>query len=294
MVVLGDSLQESAPREAQSLLERSIERAEGCGHDRMVARAATELVWVYSLRQPNLAEQSASLARGAIARLGGDAQLEGWLANNTSAVLALQGRFDESKAAAERAVELKVRAVGHDHVDTCLSMIAESMALLRLGRLQEALALIEEAAAISKRWLESKSEGALNLRAVRADILSALGRYDEAEAEYGEALSGMAVGLNVGRTTRGLAQVMTSRGRPRHAMELLERALSLQDNDSPFEIADTQFALAEARGAAIPRDREAMRLAHAAAATYATTPYFPRERARIAAWLQAHHSARSD
>jgi tetratricopeptide (TPR) repeat protein len=294
MVLAGESEWPANPEAGQALVEEALERAESCGHDRMVARAAVELVWTYALRNPHMSERAASLARGVIARLGGDSRLEGWLANNMTFMLTEQGRFAEAKAVAEQSVEIKRRALGPDHLDTAISMNNVAMTLLKLGQPREALELIDRTIAIQLRWVGSRSEVIWNSYATRADVLFALGRYDEAESEYRRTLDTPVVDQrDHAYSLRGLGKTLTVRGRPKEAVPLLEAALRADAGDSPFEIADTEFALAEARDAASPRDLVALRLARQAAEAYATTPNFERERREIGAWLAARSASKS-
>jgi serine/threonine-protein kinase len=295
MVFEGSAEASMNPELAQGLLDRALEYAESCGHDLMVARAAIELVWAHGLRHPELAERAASLARGALTRLGGDARLESWLANNVSTVLFVQGRFADAQSEIERAIELKSRTVGSEHLDTAFSLDNEAQSLLRLGRTREALEVVDRALAIEALWVGVRSDHYLSAASSRADILLKIGKYAEAEAELRRLIATpTAYEINIGRECRSLGQAVTHLGRPLEAIPLLKRALRVQGTvDSPFEIADSKFALAEAREAASPRDPKALALAREAAATYSTTVYFPEERAQITSWLAAHQSVRS-
>jgi tetratricopeptide (TPR) repeat protein len=296
MVVAGDAESQESLERAEATLERAIERAESCGHDRMVARAATELVWVYGLRQSPLAERSASLARGALARLGGDSRLEAWLANNMSAMLAGEGRLVEAKAAAERAIELKSRASGPEHFDTALSMDNLALILLEAGELDRALDVSERMVEIASRWVGRNSVTYLSLLSTRADVIARLGRHAEAEADLRRVVAKFedrsVGGIRLGRGVKDLANAVALSGRPREAIPIFERALRLATDDSPYEIADTEFALAKARDAVTPGDTEALALADKAAAAYATTTFFERQRREIAAWKASHRPKR--
>jgi tetratricopeptide (TPR) repeat protein len=297
MVVEGDAeLAFGGMEHGLATLEHAIERAESCGHDRVVARAATELVWGYGFHQPNLAERYAALARGAIARLGGDSRLEGWLANNTGSLLYQEGRLEEARQSAERAVEIKRRALGPDNVDTAISMAALANVLCELNRAEEGLPIIEEAIAILKRWGTADSSLFPTTLAVRAGLVAKLGRYAEAEQALREVLARKnAVVNDVGaaRMHSGLGEILVHSGRPADAIPELERAARLQVIDSPFELAHTRFWLARARDELRPGDAVARDLAAQAAAVFATSPYFQSQRDEVTDWLAARQPARS-
>jgi tetratricopeptide (TPR) repeat protein len=296
MVLEGEAEIEPSPAVGQATLETAIERAESCGHDRMVARAATELVWAYGFRQFRLAERSASLARGAIARLGGDSRLEGWLANNLVSVLLEEGRLDEARAAAEQAIEIKSRALGPEHLDTANSIHNLALILSKTGELRRALEDSERALAIFERWSGPNSVLAWMERGMRAEILGLLGQTSEAETQLRRVLAwldGKGISdVRLARTLQVLGTTVLRSGRTREAIPFFERALRLQTDDSPSEIAETEFGLAKARDAVTRGDREALALAEKAAAAYATSPYFDRQRGEITAWLASHHPKR--
>jgi tetratricopeptide (TPR) repeat protein len=277
-----------------SELEQTIELAEKCGHDRIVARAAIGLAWGYTFRQPDLAERFAHLARSAIARIGGDDKLEGWLETNLSSLFMVQGRFAEGKEAAARAVAIKERYVGPRHIDTARSLSNLAGNLEGLGDFEAALKEIDRAMPIVRAW---SNEVALALVVgTRSEIIGDLGRLSEAEQGLRESLQVLErrTGLEIwtSRLLGALGDVLTRDGRAAEAIPYLERARTLQRNDSPFAIADVKFALAQARAALAPRDSKALELANEAALAYATTPYFERQRAEIAAWLATHAKTR--
>jgi tetratricopeptide (TPR) repeat protein len=298
MMLEGDAGLEALDNEpdvALAELEAAIERAESCGHDRVVARAATELVWGHGFRDPKASERFASLARGAIARLGGDGRLEGWLANNMSSMCFVQGRYEEAKDWAERALAIKQRTLGPDHVDTAISMAVLSGPYEELGQPGKALELTDRALEILERWVGPDSSLYITSTSNRGEFLDRLGRYAEAE----EVLRRMALklgppwrGLIAARTLDSFGSVLIHRGRPAEAIPYLEAAVREQVNDTPFELAKSRFELARAREAVSAGDPTARELATQAEAAYASSPYFARQRAEVAAWLAAHQPAR--
>jgi tetratricopeptide (TPR) repeat protein len=279
------------PQKGLPKLESALGRAEGCGEDRMVARAATTLVYAYGFSHLELAERFAALARAAIARLGGDSRLESWLDNNLSVALALNGRFPEARALAERAVKIKETTLGPEHLDVGISLDNLAGEMMMMGELQKALNVIERALAIESQWVEGPADVLLTALTTRGEILRRLGRFGEAERDFRRVLEAPWGDLIAARALQGLGELLVRRAQAREALPLLERAMGLEEGDSVFGLADTQFSLAKARDAIHSGDRTALKLAREAAAAYATTPNFPRERREIADWLAVHHSS---
>jgi tetratricopeptide (TPR) repeat protein len=298
MVLEGDAGLEALdkdPDDSLGTLEAAIERAESCGHDRVVARAATELVWGHGFHDPAAAERFASLARGAIARLGGDSRLESWLANNMAAMLFDQGRWQEAKVWAERAVAIKERTVGPDHVDTAISLTVQAGVYEELEQPEEALKLVDRALAIEERWVGPDSGLFLVSTGDRAEFLDKLGRSAEAEDLLRRVVSKIGPpwqGLAAGRALSVFSAVLIHRGRSAEAVPYLEEALRQQAKDTPFEVARTRFELAQARDEIAPGDSKAVELASQALAAYSSTPSLEHRRAEVAAWLAAHQPTR--
>lgn len=125
--------------------------------------------------------------------------------------LALQGRalagagqYGQALAVTQRALAQARDEFGAGHIN--LAYVLDDLATIHveLGRPEEALQLSDEALAIADRHLSPESTDAAALRANRAVILGALGRYREAQALYeaSYAVFATTLGENAERTVR--------------------------------------------------------------------------------------------
>jgi len=258
-------------------------------------RAATELVWAYA-GQPLIAENFAALARGAIARLGGDGRLEGWLSNNLAVVFRMEGRLDEARASAEQSVAIKERFLGPDHIDTAISLMNLGGILVDAGHPAEGLKYYDRASQIEASWAGTHASLEMGTRINRAEALGQLGHLAEAKeifetivAELGEETD--IDPRDVARTLTRFGEVLLREGEPARALRYLERARRIQVDtiEFPFEIAKNKFALARARAATAPGDGTALELAQQAASTYSTSPSFKQQYGDVTKWIADHH-----
>jgi tetratricopeptide (TPR) repeat protein len=285
------------PRAATSLIERALALAESCAHDRAVARAATELVYLNRNTDWPAAERWYALADAVLKRIGGDPRLQSWLANNLGSLRDLQGRTEEARQAFESAVQMKTALLGPDHPDVALSLANLADVLRTLGRGPEALTTADRALAIEERWYGGNSAAVAYALVTKGELLIKQSRLDEAEQVMTRALHIMTTELPVDSAApsyalAGLGNVALARGDAATAVSLLERALAMREahDSTPFELAESRFALARAL-ARDGRDRarsrpQALALARAALATYANAPAFERRAAEVRVWLK--------
>jgi tetratricopeptide (TPR) repeat protein/tRNA A-37 threonylcarbamoyl transferase component Bud32 len=297
LVVEGEALSARSPAAGQPLLEEAIPRAESCGHDRIVARAAAGLVEFYLVRDPSRADRMADLARGALERAGGDVRLEGWLANNVGNLRSDQGRLDEAKQQYEHAIELKKLLLGPEHIDVAVSETNLADLLNELGRNDDALALVDRALAVERRP-GSGSYFLSNALMSRGHILADLGRLAESEAEFRRAIALLGGGDSDddpqwAAAAMGLGEVLERRGDDRQAVHYLERALRQVVWEARFRIADGQFSLARALSKIDSIDPMIRALASQAAATFAQSPFFEQRRRAVAEWLARQPASRA-
>jgi tetratricopeptide (TPR) repeat protein len=296
LVIRGETAIITDPRTATSLLERALALAESCAHDRAVARAASQLVYLNKNTDWPAAERWYTLADAVLKRIGGDPRLQSWLANNLGTLRALQGRTDEARQAFESAVQTKTALLGPDHPDVALSLANLADVLGTLGRGPEALTTADRALAIEEHWYGGNSAAVAYALVNKGELLIKQSRLDEAEQVMARALHIMTTELPVDSAApsyalAGLGNVALGRGDVAAAIDLLDRALKMREahDSTQFEIAQSRFALACALAREGRSEPRAHTLALTALATYAQAPAFERQAAEVRGWLEKHN-----
>jgi hypothetical protein len=271
--------------------EEAIVVGEACGHDMVVAHAATELTIDYAYVDSRLAERSAALARAALERIGGDSRLEGWLANNLGALHLWQGNVQEATVDTEQAVATKIRVLGADHPDVGRSLSNLSTLLRLRGRLAEALEANDAGSRAFGTWDSESLIWNMHL-AHRSAILCGLGRLDEAQAIADllfRARDKWARG-DEGDLLGELSCIKVARGSTADAIAHLEDTLSAQRRaqTSRWQLAETQFQLALALAKQTGRSSRSEKLAQAALTIYSGLPDFSWQRQEVQGWLAEH------
>jgi len=213
--------------------------------------------------------------------------------NGLGVVLERSGRWPEALVQLEAALALREATFGPEHVNVAITLDNLGSVLTRLGR-------YDEARDASQRALELRGKH-LGLRHPHyASSLVNLGLVAEKQGRLDEALEHHRRAQEIWEEALGpdhpyIAFPLTSMGRAEHgrgndtqARALLERALKLRAaSGSPYELAETEFALAqvcwsteplEARGSAERAVAHLRDEAHAGADLRRT----------IEAWLRAH------
>jgi tetratricopeptide (TPR) repeat protein len=266
---------------AVPLLEKTVDAAERCGHDRVVATALTELVFEYSIENWDTAERAAGLASAVLARIGGDRHTESWLANNIGGLRLRQGRFEDARREIQRSLEMKQELLSADHPDFAISMSNLGAVLVKLGRFDEALAATRRAGSILSKWESDDSDLALTALENEGEALLGLGRLGEAEAALQRALAGYnrtVANENPNRleTLSSLATLWVKRGDLARAIPVFEEVLATRQRsgEAPSEVAQAQLDLAVALNRA-GRDRpRSLDLARRALTTFTAYPSF--------------------
>jgi tetratricopeptide (TPR) repeat protein len=272
-----------AVRQATVNLRRALVVAQRCGHDRLVAEAATNLA-VLDYENVARSEAYAELAEATIGRIGGDLRLEGWLANNRGAVAYARGQCQSAIEHLNMAIALKTSRIGSDPVDVAISERNLAQALRHLGRFNEALTVAKRAESAVLKWaLSSPVLTAVTIEAT-GDALVDLGRLDEAEEEYRRALVIVMASPNLDHAVidvlrGGLGRVFLERADVRAALPYLEGALKAVEVD---ERAEYQFLVARALGPKNPRARV---LAAEAEAYFEARPDLRWRAQKIRAWM---------
>jgi serine/threonine protein kinase len=271
------------PKLGEQLLTRSVWSALASRGDEVMVSAASRLVYAIGVDQQRLddASQWSELAKAALARMGGNEELESELFNNMGVMYARQGRNAEALAAYQRALQLADRALGPDHVRR--SNILGNLGNLhrKEGQHEEALKVLGDALALRERlsgpqhpvagsihytlaqtWLEQRDFAKARAHALRAlDIhLASVGpehplvgsTYDLVgeshleEKQYQPALEAYEKALAIKEKKLGKAHGSTSNsaaGAARCLLELGEptRAYSLYEQILASEPEDADF-----------------------------------------------------
>jgi serine/threonine protein kinase len=122
----------------------------------------------------------ARLASAAIARLGGNARLEGHLLGETTLLLRAESKTAEALDAADRGLSLLARAEGDLSLDYLRALYDRAVILLDNGRFDESLADLRRYVGAATEMLGAEHPRTLDGRYALARALNALGRFDEA------------------------------------------------------------------------------------------------------------------
>jgi eukaryotic-like serine/threonine-protein kinase len=224
------------PSKAEGMLREALVTAARAHDDALGAHIVTELGFVIGDRLARPAEALAlrPFAEAALARAGaGDADSGAW--ENSLGLLLIQlGRYDEARVELERAVALRERAFGPDHIEVArsvnnLGIVAESQ-----GRLDDARAYDERALHIFETTLGPSHPYVSSALVNLALVCMRTGRLDEASLLLTRALAVRegALGPDHPEVTYPLTaqgMVLIKQGRCAEAVPLLERAARLAE-----------------------------------------------------------------
>jgi serine/threonine-protein kinase len=289
--VTGGARIDAGSPEAEGTLEHALFEAEAGRDDETAARAAIDLVFEvgYAQAKPRQADVWANLASAILDRLGpGHEQLQSWLFQDRGIIRTEEGDFRAARHFFEQALMLKERTLGPDSPDVARTLTALAWVLNEEGSASEALVTNTRALAICKEHGISCSNATDN----QGEILAALGRYTEAEGILKAALrlaKETRFSRDVAHPLTALAEVRMAQGDSRAAVQLLEQALLIREQDEPIPdlVAVTQFALARALWESGGDRHRARALAGVAADTFASHGRPNREKA-ARDWLGSH------
>jgi eukaryotic-like serine/threonine-protein kinase len=171
-------------KEAENSLVSAYTTALAASQDPVAARAASRLVRVVGYFEARVDEgrRWAEVAQSVIDRLGGDAELEGELANWRTALDKQAGQFALELADAQKALDLRRKTLGADHPDTLRALENLAIAYADTGDFEDAAASSHQAAEGTEKALGPRHpELALSLGNY-AEALDSLGRHTEALA----------------------------------------------------------------------------------------------------------------
>ncbi len=183
-----ERLGELAASEA-ALLE-SIAEAEAGRHDEAVAQAATHLVLVLGARQARFAEAHAwgKLAEAAVARVGGERELQARLLQARGMVLYAEGKLPAAVEQHRQALALREKAT-NDPLSLAEALNDLGASLRADGKPEEALAAFQRALALLIPVLGAENDRVASARNGIGNVLLSAGRFDEALPVYQQALA---------------------------------------------------------------------------------------------------------
>jgi eukaryotic-like serine/threonine-protein kinase len=280
---------------ATKTFETTLWAALAAHRDDIAAESAANLVATtgYYLGRREEGERWEKVAEALQRRLGpGHDRAAAWLYQDRGS---FRVRLGDNRAALsdfEQALSLKQKALGPDHPDLALTLLSIANVQNELGNHGAALEAGDKAVEIFRNAYGSSSPQLAFPLGDRGESFEFLGRYPEAERDLRLAsdLSSQWVGPDHPWTAyplTALGKTLLLDHRAREAMPVLERALRIREKSEPNAemVAETRFALAEARWE-LGQDRAgALVLAGAARDAYRKMPEQAKHAAEVDAWL---------
>jgi eukaryotic-like serine/threonine-protein kinase len=280
---------------AAKTLEAEIWAALAARRDDLAAEAAAQAMAMagYFLSRREEADRWEKLAEALQRRLGpGHDRTAAWLYQDRADVRMRRGDYRGALADLGQALLLKRKVLPPDHPDIGLSLLAIAVVQNELGDHGAALVAADKAVDIYQNAYGKESPLIAHPLGDRGESYELLGRYPEAERDLRLAadLSAQWVGADHPWTAyplTALGKTLILEHHFREATPILERALRIRQKSEPNAelVAETRFALAEARWE-LGQDRAgALTLAEAARETYRKMPEQAKHATEVDAWL---------
>ncbi|HXU64693.1 MAG TPA: serine/threonine-protein kinase [Polyangia bacterium] len=286
------------PSKGVAFLEDAATAAETSRHDQLFVEATVVLAAMYAdrLRDIPRAQDNVRHSRAVLARIPGHKLLEAWVDEAESIIELEQGNYERALPLERRAYELRSQIYPGDHYELTNSLTNLGLELHGIGRDGEAEPVCRQAVDMAIRLFGPASARTAMLRVNLAEILTALGRFDEAQRSAEAALATFrrqATGpYLVAYALLDLGRVQFARGNASQAVSTLEESVGLMADQDGAILAEAKFALAQALWAASPRSRVRARdLAAAARALAAKRMTTKRLLGEIESWQAAHAPA---
>ncbi|WP_141327514.1 serine/threonine-protein kinase [Myxococcus sp. AB025B] len=181
----------AAHEQAERHWTEAVRAALAGRHDVLALRATTDLVVVlgYDLDDMKRGLEHAAQARALLERVGTDEDIAGRLENHLGLVYFGEGQLPQALEHYQRALALRERTLGADHLET--GKVVSNLALVRTrqGRHREALPLYERALAIQRKHLGPNHPLVANTLLFLGDVHRLLEGPEAALPFYVEALA---------------------------------------------------------------------------------------------------------
>jgi tetratricopeptide (TPR) repeat protein len=276
-------------------LEEAVYVALAAHRDDIAAESASQLIAIngYQLGRRDEAERWDAMAKALLQRLGpGHDRILAWFHQDRATALARTGDYQSAIRDFELALSLKRKSLPPNHPDIAISLDSIAEMRIEIGGGEPALVAAEEAVDICRTAYGSTSPILWSVLWSRGKVFEFLHRDDKAEGDLrlsvdsSIALFGEDHPWIAGPLTE-LGKIFIAEGKHGEALEVLEKALRLRDGREPNEedVAETRFALAQARWA-LNRDRSgALTLAISARDAYRSLPGHKKRADEVDAWL---------
>jgi len=273
-------------------LEDAAYAAAASRHDEVAIEAIVYLNLLYLDRSHDLrmGRYWTRQAQALLERSPGHPKLEAWVSHAKAILMVAEGDSERALVEQRRALAIQERLLG-DSVDAGASLVNVAERLHELGRDGEAAPVIARAIEMFTKLFGDENGRVAVALLDEAEILTGLGRYQQARIDLERALSfwqtqGGSTSF-VGYGLLYLGRLELAQGRAREAVPALERSLLVLESSDPATRAEAQFALAEALWTSPRERRRAETLAKDARAALADAPGGDRKVALIDAWLGA-------
>jgi tetratricopeptide (TPR) repeat protein len=266
------------PKRALATLKEALAAAEG-GRDRKQAAAIlAELVYQvgHEGAQPEAAHDYARHAAAIARALGGDAEIEGVIADNEGFVFGDEGRNAEGERSHRAAADKFLAALGPASIRYANSLSNIAVSVNAQDRPADAMVVHEKAAEVYRAAVGEHHPAYAGALCNLADTLRELARLPEARAraERSRALVIETVGEEhnlIARAEHTLGLIAMDEGKPEEAERHFARAVAVGEKvRGPDHVYVANYLVSRADGLiALQRPREAEPLCRRAAATFA-------------------------
>ena len=280
---------------AAKTLESAVWAALAVRRDDLAAESAAQAMAMagYFLGRREEGERWEKLAEALQRRLGpGHDRTAAWLYQDRADVRIRQGDYQGAFSDLQLALSLKQKVLPPDHPDIAISLLAIAAVQNELGDHAAALIAAKKAVEIYQNAYGKESPLVAHPLGDRGESYELLGRYPEAERDLREAaeLSGQWVGPDHPWTAyplTALGKTLNLERRFREATSVLERALRIREKSelNPELVAETRFALAQARWELGQNRPGALVLAETARDAYRKIPAQAKHAAEVESWL---------
>jgi len=237
--------------EALTDLERAYTTALRNRHEDIARDAVTELVYLVGAEKE---QHALGLQWGKTAlALARDPAAEADVLMQIGSVLKHQGELDAALEHLRRALAIRERLLGPEHLEVAEALNGVATVLRRTGALEDSLALQQRALAIGERLLGPNHPGVAGSHNNIANVLGAMRRHREAREHFEQALRIREASLGPMHpklviVLHNLGEVLSATGEHAKALELLERALHILEanpDSEPPELARELCMLGE-------------------------------------------------